>query len=64
VLLERRWELVMEGSRYHDLVRMGKLVEKVSAAKPLATPQEYHSLLPIPQRERSLNPNLTQNSPY
>jgi starch-binding outer membrane protein, SusD/RagB family len=64
VLQERRFELVMEGSRYHDLVRMGKLVEKVSAAKPFATPKDYHVLLPIPQRERNLNTNLTQNSPY
>ncbi|MBX2966592.1 MAG: RagB/SusD family nutrient uptake outer membrane protein [Cyclobacteriaceae bacterium] len=64
VLEERRWELVMEGSRYHDLVRMGKLVERVEAAKPSATPMPYHVLLPIPQRERNLNPNLTQNSPY
>jgi hypothetical protein len=64
VLQERRWELVMEGSRYHDLVRMGKLVEKVSAAKPYASPQPYHALLPIPQRERNLNSNLSQNDPY
>jgi starch-binding outer membrane protein, SusD/RagB family len=64
VLQERRWELVMEGSRYHDLVRMGKLVERVSAAKPTATPQSFHVLLPIPQRERNLNSNLTQNIPY
>lgn len=64
ILQERRHELVMEGSRYHDLVRMGKLVERVSAAKPSATPQPYHVLLPIPQRERNLNPKLTQNSPY
>jgi hypothetical protein len=64
ILLERRWEFVMEGQRYHDLVRMGKLVERVSAAKPNATPQSFHSLLPIPQRERDLNPNLTQNNPY
>lgn len=64
VLQERRHELVMEGSRYHDLVRMGKLVERVSAAKPTATPKSYHVLLPIPQRERNLNPKLTQNDPY
>lgn len=64
ILEERRWELVMEGSRYHDLVRMGKLVEKVSLAKPFANPQPYHVLLPIPQRERNLNNQLTQNDPY
>ena len=64
ILQERRHELVMEGSRYHDLVRMGKLVERVTAAKPLATPQPFHVLLPIPQRERNLNPKLSQNNPY
>lgn len=64
ILQERRWELVMEGSRYHDLVRMGKLVEKVKVAKPFAKPQNYHSLFPVPQRERNLNPALTQNDPY
>ncbi len=64
ILRERRHELVMEGSRYHDLVRMDKLVEKVSQAKPQATPKDYHTLLPVPQRELNLNPNLTQNSPY
>lgn len=64
ILQERRWELVMEGSRYHDLVRMGKLVERVEAAKPLANPQPFHVLLPIPQRERNLNSKLTQNDPY
>jgi hypothetical protein len=64
ILEERRHELVMEGSRYHDLVRMGKLIERVEAAKPSATPQAFHVLLPIPQRERNLNPKLTQNDPY
>lgn len=64
ILQERRHELVMEGSRYHDLVRMGKLVERVSAVKPLATPQSFHVLLPIPERERDLNRKLTQNNPY
>ena len=64
ILDERRHELAMEGQRYHDLVRMGKLIERVSAAKPQATPQAFHVLLPIPQRERNLNKNLTQNAPY
>jgi len=65
VLQERRWELVMEGSRYDDLVRHGKLVEIVNASGKLnATPNENHKLLPIPQRERDLNPNLTQNTGY
>jgi hypothetical protein len=65
VLEERRWELVMEGQRYHDLVRHGKLVEKVNASgKPNTTAQSFHNLLPIPQRERNLNTKLTQNTGY
>ena len=65
LLDERRWEFVMEGSRYHDLVRHGKLIEKVeSSGKPNATPKPYHDLLPIPQRERDLNKELTQNTGY
>ncbi len=65
ILLERRWEFVMEGQRFHDLVRMNKLVEKVNSSnKENTTAQPYHELLPIPQRERNLNPNLTQNTGY
>lgn len=65
ILQERRWELVMEGSRYHDLVRHDKLVSAVEdSGKPNATPKPFHDLLPIPQRERDLNTNLTQNTGY
>ena len=65
ILQERQWEFVMEGQRYHDLVRMGKLVETVNASGKLNVhPQAFHNLLPIPQRERGLNPNLTQNTGY
>tara|TARA_R110002049_G_scaffold97783_2_gene238171 strand:- start:187 stop:1683 length:1497 start_codon:yes stop_codon:yes gene_type:complete len=65
ILLERRKELAWEGHRWFDLVRFGKLQEKVSLAKPsvsITTPR--HNLLPIPQRERDLNPSLTQNLDY
>jgi hypothetical protein len=55
----------MEGQRYHDLVRMGKLEEKVNGSgKENTTAQSHHVLLPIPQRERNLNPQLTQNDGY
>ncbi|MEQ9405937.1 MAG: RagB/SusD family nutrient uptake outer membrane protein [Cyclobacteriaceae bacterium] len=65
ILEERRWELVMEGQRYHDLVRHGKLVEKVNASgKANVNAQSFHTLLPIPQRERNLNSNLGQNTGY
>lgn len=64
ILEERRWELVMEGQRYHDLVRHGKLVERVNASGKITNIQNFHVRWPIPQRERNLNPNLTQNSGY
>ena len=64
VLEERRWELVMEGQRYHDLVRHGKLIERVNASGKTTNVQNFHALWPIPQRERNLNPNLTQNDGY
>ncbi|RLD21983.1 MAG: RagB/SusD family nutrient uptake outer membrane protein [Bacteroidetes bacterium] len=65
ILEERRWEFVMEGSRYHDLVRHGKLIEKVEGSgKPNATPKTFHNLLPIPQREIDLNKELIQNTGY
>ena len=65
ILEERRWELVMEGQRYHDLVRHGKLEEKVNGSgKPNTVAQPFHNLLPIPQRERNLNSKLTQNTGY
>ncbi|MEO9850787.1 MAG: RagB/SusD family nutrient uptake outer membrane protein [Reichenbachiella sp.] len=65
ILNERRWEFVMEGQRYHDLVRHKKLVDKViGSGKEKATPTVDHELLPIPQRERNLNKNLTQNDGY
>lgn len=64
VLQERQWEFVMEGQRWYDLVRMGKLTERVLAAKPTANVKAFHKLLPIPRNERYLNPNLTQNEGY
>lgn len=64
ILQERQWEFVMEGQRWYDLVRMGKITEKVLAAKPTANIKSYHILFPIPQKERYLNPNLTQNTGY
>ncbi|HNV66082.1 MAG TPA: RagB/SusD family nutrient uptake outer membrane protein [Bacteroidales bacterium] len=64
LLQERQWEFVMEGHRWFDLVRMGKLLERVQIAKPTANIQTYHLLFPIPQKERYLNHKLTQNEGY
>ncbi|GAB3262171.1 RagB/SusD family nutrient uptake outer membrane protein [Larkinella harenae] len=60
---ERRWEFYAEGHRWFDLVRTDRLVP-VLKAKGKTNITETHKLFPIPQRERDLNPNLTQNPGY
>ncbi|WP_234572646.1 RagB/SusD family nutrient uptake outer membrane protein [Rhodohalobacter sp. 614A] len=65
ILKERRWEFVLEGQRWGDLVRMDKLVDIVNASgKENASPEPFHKLFPIPQRELNINKNLTQNPGY
>ncbi len=64
VLHERRVEFVNEGIRWYDLVRTGNLVEYVKKAKSDSNPKEYNQLFPVPQRERDVNKNLTQNEGY
>lgn len=57
VLAERRLELLCEGHRWYDLVRLGKAVEKLGILP-------YQTLMPIPESERQVNGNLTQNEGY
>jgi hypothetical protein len=57
VLQERRLELAFEGFRIHDLKRLKQNVGSV----PFNAPR---LVLPIPQRERDVNPNLVQNEFY
>lgn len=68
VLKERRAEFVMEGQRWFDLTRMctpQEFKDLIKAAKPNATPQDYHFLFPIPQEEIQLSHGLlTQNPGY
>lgn len=71
---ERRVELCFEGQRWYDLIRWGKDVTTMQAFKAAYTtldrangnlnPRPEARLLPIPNRERALNPNLTQNPGY
>lgn len=57
VLDERRHELLCEGHRWYDLVRLGKAVEELGIL-------DYMTLMPIPESERQTNRNLTQNKGY
>lgn len=74
---ERRLELAMEGHRWFDLVRTGRFVQRMkehaifeaSVAEKNKVEigqnvKDYMILMPIPQREIDLNPNLVQNTGY
>lgn len=65
VLNERRWEFSLEGSRWFDLVRLSSnFVNDIKRVKPAAYVSETHKLFPIPQYERVLNKNISQNDGY
>ncbi|MDO7851606.1 RagB/SusD family nutrient uptake outer membrane protein [Hymenobacter convexus] len=63
LLRERGWELVQEGHRWFDLVRLGRLFERERAIFNRTVDPRY-VLFPLPQPELQLNPNLTQNPGY
>ena len=62
LLNERLWELCLEGHRRWDLIRFNKLLQ-VKAAQGFTLNNDL-LLYPIPQQERDLNKNLTQNPGY
>lgn len=77
IYAERRLELVHEGHRWFDLVRTGRLIQRMkdhaAIEAALAEPdkvniasniKDYHVLMPIPQHEIDLNLDLGQNSGY
>jgi hypothetical protein len=61
---ERRAELFFEGWRWIDLVRTGRVTQVMQDAGKTNFDPEKHTLLPIPQSEIDINPNLTQNPNY
>lgn len=74
ILDERRLEFPIEGHRWFDLVRTGTFIQRMkdhsayesgvaesNKTDIAANLKEYMVLMPIPQRERDLNPELTQN---
>jgi len=66
VYKERRLEFVLEGQRWFDLVRTGRLLTVMQNHKENGTIniKPYQVLYPIPQRERDLNSSLEQNPGY
>ena len=63
ILRERMFEFGLEGQRFNDLARHNLLSTALAARDPeFATFVPNKSeLLPIPQTERDLNPNVSQN---
>lgn len=66
VIHERRVEFAFEGQRWLDLITLGIASQKINAIGELGRKftTNQQELFPIPQSERSLNPNLTQNTGY
>src|SRR3712207_3195380 len=72
VLHERRLELAMEGERWYDLCRYGKVEEVMNTLRSrdsgrLALTRNYDAnsyLMPIPQAALDENENLKQNPGY
>ena len=67
---ERRLEFILEGQRWFDLIRWHILVKYVKEHTPasenlkLQNVSKRNYLLPLPQDQIILNPNLTQNWGY
>jgi hypothetical protein len=68
LILERRIELAFENQRLYDLIRFGVADQVMGTfatkGEPIFTYSSTDLLLPIPQRERNLNPDMAQNPGY
>jgi hypothetical protein len=63
LLQERAQELCAEGHRWYDLLRTGRQKQRQQTVYNRTVTDQY-LLLPIPQSEILLNPNLVQNPGY
>jgi len=66
---ERRVELAFEWKRWFDMKRwddgdITKYFNKADSYENQPKVQKFHKFYPVPQTERDLNPNLTQNEGY
>ena len=71
VLNERRLELAFEGQRWFDLVRTGNVFEVLNTLNlrdpgrlPMDPVTDNTVLLPLPQSQIDINPNMVQNPGY
>lgn len=64
ILKERRLELSFEGARLHDLKRNQEQATTPDSPPVIIPWNSPRLVLPIPQRERDVNPNLVQNPGY
>jgi starch-binding outer membrane protein, SusD/RagB family len=71
VLNERRLELAFEGQRWFDLVRNGKAFDVLNSLNsrdpgrlPMDPVNDFTVLLPLPQSQIDINPNMVQNPGY
>jgi len=64
ILDERRKELAFEGHRRMDLLRRLRPLRTEGIGAEASNPGDPRTILPIPQRELDLNPNLIQNDGY
>jgi hypothetical protein len=61
---ERRREMMFEGQRWFDLLRYDKYDGTSNAQAVVGLTSPAKTLFPIPEGERVINPNLTQNNGY
>ncbi|WP_342328338.1 RagB/SusD family nutrient uptake outer membrane protein [Pedobacter sp. FW305-3-2-15-E-R2A2] len=60
---ERGWEFAAEGQRRYDLLRLGRMKQQQLKLHNIVLDDKY-LLMPVPETERTLNPNLSQNTGF